>query len=58
MVLRNDGKLKEQETVYVQLGVLYTSSKAERKIRVINGMFNSTSNLNTLFKNADLDAML
>jgi protein transport protein SEC24 len=56
--LRCDGNLRDNELVHVQLAVLYTNSRRQRLVRVLNlGMF-STQSHTSVFRYSDLDAVV
>lgn len=56
VLLRNDSKLAEGDTVHLQFAMLYTDGvTAERKIRVLNYCWKVAKNLYNFIKSADAD---
>lgn len=58
VTLKYEGKLKENETIYIQVATLYTTQCGDRRIRLINYCLSTTSKVPQIFKNADLDAYI
>lgn len=56
--VKYDDKLTEEEGVYVQCAVLYTSCSGQRRLRVHNMALNTCSQLAELFRNCELDTIL
>ncbi|OLY80219.1 Protein transport protein Sec24C [Smittium mucronatum] len=53
--LKHDGKLNENEDVYFQISLLYTSSDGRRLIRIHNLAIPCTTLIGNMFKYADID---
>lgn len=56
--VKYDDKLTEEEGVYIQCAVLYTSCSGQRRLRVHNMALNTCSQLAELFRNCELDTIL
>ncbi|GIX93086.1 protein transport protein Sec24C [Caerostris extrusa] len=56
--IKYDDKLTEEEGVYVQCAVLYTSCSGQRRLRVHNLALNSCTQMAELFRNCELDTVL
>ncbi|KAG8199011.1 hypothetical protein JTE90_001808 [Oedothorax gibbosus] len=56
--IKYDDKLAEEEGVFIQCAVLYTSCGGQRRLRVHNLALNSCSQLAELFRNCELDTIL
>lgn len=56
-MLKLDATLKDEDKMYVQLAILYTSPTRQRVVRVHNLCAAVSSNATIIFRNADLDAV-
>lgn len=56
--IKYDDKLNEDEGVFVQCAVLYTSCSGQRRLRVHNLALNACTQMAELFRNCELDAMM
>eukprot|EP00297_Palpitomonas_bilix_P004472 CAMPEP_0113914694 /NCGR_PEP_ID=MMETSP0780_2-20120614/30599_1 /TAXON_ID=652834 /ORGANISM="Palpitomonas bilix" /LENGTH=700 /DNA_ID=CAMNT_0000912741 /DNA_START=149 /DNA_END=2249 /DNA_ORIENTATION=+ /assembly_acc=CAM_ASM_000599 len=56
--LANEGKVNEMSMAYVQVALLYTNAKGERKLRVFNLAVYATDDISNVFKCADLDTVV
>ncbi|KAJ2720590.1 COPII coat Sec23p-Sfb3p heterodimer component [Coemansia sp. Benny D115] len=57
-VLQHDGKLDENQDVYFQMALLYTTSDGQRRIRVHNLAIPCTTLIGNLFKFSDVDTSM
>jgi protein transport protein SEC24 len=55
--LRNDSSLKDDEAVYFQLAMLYSSPDMRRLVRVHNLQLVASLSPQQVFRNADLDCV-
>ncbi|KAL7306841.1 hypothetical protein TKK_0001002 [Trichogramma kaykai] len=56
--IKHDDKLAEEESVYIQAALLYTSCGGIRRLRIINLNLPTTNSLVEIYRLTDLDAML
>ncbi|XP_011498373.1 PREDICTED: protein transport protein Sec24C isoform X2 [Ceratosolen solmsi marchali] len=56
--IKHDDKLAEDEGVYIQAALLYTSCSGIRRLRIINLSLKTSSQIAELFKSCDLDAII
>lgn len=56
--LKYEGKLKEKQSVSIQIAVLYTTRDGQRLIRLFNTNLLANSNPSTVFKSADIDTTI
>lgn len=56
--VKHDDKLTEDDGVYVQVALLYTSVGGQRRLRVINLALNTCNQMAELYKNCDLDTLM
>lgn len=56
--VKHDDKLTEDDGVYIQAALLYTSVGGQRRLRVINLSLNTCSQMAELYKNCDLDTLM
>ncbi|KAJ8676393.1 hypothetical protein QAD02_012180 [Eretmocerus hayati] len=56
--IKHDDKLSEDEGVYIQAALLYTSCSGVRRLRIINLSLKTSSQMSELYKACDLDAMI
>lgn len=56
--VKHDDKLAEDEGVYVQVALLYTSCSGVRRLRIINLSLKTSSQMVELYRACDLDAII
>ncbi|KAK2583030.1 hypothetical protein KPH14_009072 [Odynerus spinipes] len=56
--IKHDDKLTEDEGVYIQAALLYTSCGGVRRLRVINLSLKTSSQMAELYRTCDLDAII
>lgn len=56
--VKHDDKLTDEEGVYIQAALLYTSCSGVRRLRVINLGLKTSSMIAELYKSCDLDATI
>lgn len=56
--VKHDDKLNEDEGVYIQVALLYTSCSGERRLRVINLALKTCSQMADLYRSCDLDTII
>ncbi|XP_058809439.1 protein transport protein Sec24D-like [Phymastichus coffea] len=56
--VKHDDKLTDEEGVYIQAALLYTSCSGVRRLRIINLSLKTSSMITELYKSCDLDAMI
>ncbi|XP_051160951.1 protein transport protein Sec24C-like isoform X4 [Leptopilina boulardi] len=56
--VKHDDKLAEEEGVYVQAALLYTSCAGVRRLRIINLSLRTSSQIAELYRSCDLDAII
>ena len=56
--IKHDDKLAEDDGVYLQAALLYTSVGGQRRIRVLNLSLNTCTQMAELYKNCDLDTLM
>ncbi|XP_076642810.1 COPII coat complex component secretory 24CD isoform X2 [Halictus rubicundus] len=56
--VKHDDKLTEDEGVYIQAALLYTSCSGIRRLRIINLSLKTSSQLAELYRACDLDAII
>lgn len=56
--IKHDDKLQEEEGVYIQVALLYTSCSGQRRLRIINLSLKSCSQMADLYRSCDLDTMI
>ncbi|KAL1139350.1 hypothetical protein AAG570_006334 [Ranatra chinensis] len=56
--IKHDDKLSEEEGVYLQAALLYTSISGVRKIRVLNLALKSSSQMVDLYRTCELDTII
>ncbi|KAK9506894.1 hypothetical protein O3M35_008745 [Rhynocoris fuscipes] len=56
--VKHDDKLSEEEGVYVQTALLYTSLTGQRRIRVLNLALKSCSQMTDLYRTCELDTVM
>ncbi|XP_017761050.1 PREDICTED: protein transport protein Sec24C isoform X2 [Eufriesea mexicana] len=56
--VKHDDKLSDDEGVYIQAALLYTSCSAIRRLRIINLSLKTSSQMAELYRACDLDAII
>ncbi|KYM85053.1 Protein transport protein Sec24C, partial [Atta colombica] len=56
--IKHDDKLTEEEGVYIQVALLYTSCSGIRRLRIINLSLKTSSQMVDLYRACDLDAII
>ncbi|KAG8233361.1 hypothetical protein J437_LFUL005822 [Ladona fulva] len=56
--IKHDDKLTEEDGVYVQVALLYTSVTGQRRLRIMNLSFKICTQMADLYRSCDLDTMI
>lgn len=56
--VKHDDKLTDEDGVYIQAALLYTSVSGQRRLRVSNVALNISDNMGELYRNCDLDTVV
>jgi len=56
--IKHDDKLTDEDGVYIQAALLFTSVSGQRRLRVINLSLNVCNNMGDLYRNCDLDTTI
>ena len=56
--IKHDDKLTEEDGVYIQAALLYTSVSGQRRLRILNMAFNVCNQMANLYQNCDLDTLM
>lgn len=56
--MKHDDKLTDDEGVYIQAALLYTSCSGIRRLRIINLSLKTSSQMAELYRTCDLDAII
>lgn len=56
--IKYDDKLSEEEGVYIQVALLYTSCSGQRRLRIINLSLKTCSQMADLYRSCDLDTII
>lgn len=56
--IKHDDKLADEEGVYIQAALLYTSCSGVRRLRIINLNLKTSSQMSELYRACDLDAII
>jgi len=56
--IKHDDKITDEEGVYIQAALLYTSVAGQRRLRIINLSLNVSNNMGELYRNCDLDTVI
>lgn len=56
--VKHDDKLTDDEGVYIQAALLYTSCSGIRRLRIINLSLKTSSQMAELYRACDLDAII
>lgn len=58
MEIKHDDKLSEEDGVYIQVALLYTSCSGQRRLRIINLSLKTCSQMAELYRSCDLDTLI
>ena len=56
--IKHDDKITDEDGVYIQAALLYTSCSGQRRLRIINLALSVCSQMADLYKNCDLDTLM
>ncbi|XP_075216989.1 COPII coat complex component secretory 24CD isoform X2 [Lycorma delicatula] len=56
--VKHDDKLTEEEGVYIQVALLYTSCSGQRRVRILNLSLKTCSQMADLYRACDLDTII
>lgn len=56
--IKHDDKLTEEDGVYVQVALLYTSCGGQRRLRVLNLSLKTCTQMADLYRSCDLDTII
>ena len=56
--IKHDDKLTDEDGVYVQAALLYTSVSGQRRLRICNLALNTCNNMGELYRDCDLDTVV
>merc|ERR1711963_808337 len=56
--IKHDDKLTDEDGVYIQAALLYTSCSGQRRLRICNLSLNVCDNMGELYRNCDLDTVV
>ncbi|KAK7071405.1 Protein transport protein Sec24C, partial [Halocaridina rubra] len=56
--IKHDDKITDEDGVYIQAALLYTSCSGQRRLRIINLALSICSQMADLYKNCDLDTLM
>ncbi|TRY71003.1 hypothetical protein TCAL_17342 [Tigriopus californicus] len=56
--IKHDDKLTEEDGVYIQAAILFTSCSGQRRLRVLNLSLNCGSNMAEVFRTCELDTVV
>lgn len=56
--IKHDDKLTEEDGVYLQVALLYTSCSGQRRLRIFNLSLKTCSQMADLYRNCDLDTIV
>ncbi|RXG54280.1 Protein transport protein Sec24C [Armadillidium vulgare] len=56
--IKHDDKITEEDGVYIQVALLYTSVGGQRRLRILNLALNICTQLADLYKNCELDTLM
>jgi len=56
--IKHDDKITDEDGVYIQAALLYTSVSGQRRLRIINLGLNVSDNMGELYRNCDLDTVV
>lgn len=58
MEIKHDDKLSEDEGVYLQIALLYTSCAGQRRLRILNLSLKTCSQMADLYRSCELDTLI
>jgi protein transport protein SEC24 len=56
--IKHDDKLTEEDGVYIQVALLYTSCGGQRRLRIINLSLKTCTQMADLYRSCDLDTII
>ncbi|CAB4058043.1 SEC24 [Lepeophtheirus salmonis] len=56
--IKHDDKLTDEDGVYIQIALLFTSCSGQRRLRIINLSLNTGTNLADMYRSCDLDTII
>ena len=56
--IKHDDKLTDEDGVYIQAALLYTSVSGQRRLRICNLALNTCNNMGELYRDCDLDTVV
>merc|ERR1719500_2532503 len=56
--IKHDDKLTEEDGVYIQVAVLFTSCSGQRRLRILNLALNSGVSMADMYRNCELDTVV
>lgn len=56
--VKHDDKLQEEEGIYIQVALLYTSVSGQRRLRIINQVLKTCSQMADLYRSCDLETII
>ena len=56
--IKHDDKLTEEDGVYVQVALLYTSCGGQRRLRILNLSLKTCTQMADLYRSCDLDTIV
>lgn len=56
--IKHDDKLNEEDGVFIQVALLYTSCYGERRVRILNLALKCCSQISDLFRHCELDTLV
>lgn len=56
--IKHDDKLSEDEGVYIQIALLYTSCSGQRRLRILNLSLKTCSQMADLYRSCELDTLI
>lgn len=56
--IKHDDKLTEEDGVYIQVALLYTSCGGQRRLRILNLSLKTCSQMADLYRTCDLDTLV
>ena len=56
--IKHDDKLTDEDGVYIQAALLYTSVSGQRRLRICNLALNTCNNMAELYRDCDLDTVV
>lgn len=56
--IKHDDKLTEEDGVYVQVALLYTSCGGQRRLRILNLSLRTCTQMADLYRSCDLDTIV